>query len=115
MTLSFPYSRKGVRAMRNDAYQNGQPPTNLPFSQTAECDITPSKSIKTCLSLSDSVTLKCLRYQPMPDQASFPVSPGSSWLKSPSMPQSCGKFRMRHAESSKSFCVNGTFSPKLPA
>src|SRR6185369_4316164 len=42
-----------------------------------------------------------LRYQPMPAHGSLPVSPGSSARNGPSMPQSCGKFRLRHEVSSK--------------
>src|SRR5258706_1267429 len=100
-TFSLPYSRYGVRSSRNDAYPYGQPPTNLPFSQTTECDIAPSKSINICLSLSDSVTLKCLRYQLTPTNGRLPVSPGSACPKSASIPQSCGKFSCHHDASSK--------------
>src|SRR6266511_2987366 len=70
--------------------------------------------MKTDLPLADTGSVNALRYQPIPPGNAPPPKPAGFFSSnSPSMLQSCGRFKARHFESSRSGVCPLVTSPSL--
>src|ERR1041385_3480623 len=113
MTLSTsPKRTSAVRSRPSGVTPFSYLPANLPLTQKRPACLSPSSSRKTLPSFALAGSLKCFRYQPIPDHA--PRSP-PLWLMISAYESTsfhvCGALTPVHFESSKSACSAPATSP----